>query len=100
SQERVHFAETPAMRRCLLALLAVLALPAPPVLGQADDAAYCSALAGLARRYLGQQGEGKNSPDLDTAVAIDQCQRGNTAAGIPVLERKLRNGGFTLPKRS
>jgi hypothetical protein len=33
------------------------------------------------------------------AWAISDCQRGDTAAGIPVLEQKLRDGGFTLPKR-
>jgi hypothetical protein len=31
--------------------------------------------------------------------AIDQCERGNTAEGIPVLEKKLRDARFTLPKR-
>jgi hypothetical protein len=31
---------------------------------------------------------------------MDQCDRGNTAAGIPVLEKKLRDARFTLPKRT
>ena len=44
-------------------------------------------------------GEGNATPDLETKAAIDDCDRGNTAAGIPVLERKLRSKGFTPPKR-
>jgi hypothetical protein len=39
-------------------------------------------------------------PDLNTTMAITDCQKGNTAAGIPVLEKKLRDARFTLPKRS
>ena len=33
-------------------------------------------------------------------VAIAQCQAGNTAAGIPVLEKTLANAGFTLPSHN
>ena len=39
---------------------------------------------------------GRTSRQLE---AIDDCNKGNTAAGIPVLEKKLRSNGFTLPKR-
>ena len=28
-----------------------------------------------------------------------RCDHGDTAAGIPILEKKLQNGGFTLPPR-
>jgi hypothetical protein len=35
----------------------------------------------------------------DGNIAISQCRSGNTAAGIPVLEKLLRNAGFDLPKR-
>jgi hypothetical protein len=31
---------------------------------------------------------------------MDQCEKGNHAQGIPPLEKKLRDGRFTLPKRS
>ncbi len=79
---------------------ALLASPSVPTAAQGNDAAYCAQLSDLARRYIGQQGMGRNSPDLDTAIAIDRCEKGDTAAGIPILERKLREGGFTLPKRS
>jgi hypothetical protein len=68
---------------------------APP----ADDMAYCAQLSALYRRYLGNTAEGKTFPDVAAATAMDKCERGNTAAGIPVLEKKLRDARFTLPKR-
>jgi hypothetical protein len=71
-----------------------------PTSAPADDMAYCAQLSALYRRYLGNTGEGKTFPDVAAATAIDQCERGNTAAGIPVLEKKLRDGRFTLPKRN
>jgi hypothetical protein len=71
-----------------------------PVFAQSNDAAYCTALGDLARRYLGGTADGRNVPDADTNLAISDCQKGNTAAGIPVLEKKLRAARFTLPKRS
>ena len=33
-------------------------------------------------------------------TAVAQCRAGNTAAGIPVLEQKLRNNGLELPARA
>jgi hypothetical protein len=55
----------------------------------------------LANRYIAAgTSEGRSVVDLDTRAAIDDCGKGNTAAGIPVLERKLRANGFSLPKRS
>ena len=65
---------------------------------QGDDRAYCAQLSDLYRRYLGNIGE-RVFPDVAAAVAMDDCARGDTAAGIPVLERKLRDARFTLPKR-
>lgn len=82
----------------LVALPLVLLLPLSAA-AQSDDSAYCAKLADLSLRYLGKQQLGANKPDAETVVAIDRCQKGDTASGIPVLERKLRNGGFTLPPR-
>ena len=62
--------------------------------------AYCAQLSALYRRYLGNTGDGRTFPDVAAATAMDQCDRGNTAAGIPVLEKKLRDARFTLPKRA
>ena len=77
-----------------LCLCLVLPLPA-----RADDRTYCAQLSDLYRRYLGNVGE-RVFPDVTASVAMDDCARGNTAAGIPVLEKKLRDARFTLPKRS
>jgi hypothetical protein len=66
----------------------------------AGDMAYCAELSALYRRYLGNTGEGKTFPDVTAATAMSECERGNTAAGIPPLEKKLRDARFTLPKRS
>jgi len=67
----------------LIPLFPVLAVATP---AWADDAAYCAALSEQAVRYL-------------ATCAIDNCDSGRTAAGIAVLERKLRNNGFSLPPR-
>ena len=87
------------MNRTALLLLAGTVLPSPAV-AQSDDAAYCAQLGALALRYTGSAGgQGGLRPDFTTTGAIDDCKKGNTAAGIPVLEKTLRNNGFTLPKR-
>ena len=81
-------------------VLPLLLLPLP-TFAQSDDTAYCAQLGTLARRYVvGGTDLGRGMPDLETAAAIDDCSKGNTAAGIKVLEKKLRDNGFTLPKRS
>ena len=71
-----------------------------PAAAQSDDAAYCAELGRLTLRYTGGAGaEGRLAADFATVRAIQDCNKGNFAAGIPVLERKLRSNGFTLPKR-
>lgn len=82
-----------------LLLLGLGLLLAAEARGQTDDMAYCAQLSDLYRRYLGNTGE-RVIPDVTAAVAMDQCARGDTAAGIPVLEKKLRDARFTLPKRN
>jgi hypothetical protein len=87
------------MTRMPLLLLAGAALASPAV-AQGDDAAYCAQLGALALRYTGSAGgQGGLRPNFATVGAIDDCKKGNTAAGIPVLEKTLRSNGFTLPKR-
>jgi hypothetical protein len=88
------------MTRRLARLLLACAIVSFPAAAQADDAAYCGELGRLALRYTGGAGgEGRLAPDLATLGAIQDCNKGNFAAGIPVLEKKLRSNGFTLPKR-
>ena len=87
------------MNRAVLLFLAAVLLPLPGA-AQRDDAAYCAELGALVRRYvISSTAEGRGVLDLASAAAIEDCAKGNTAAGIAVLERKLRNNGFTLPKR-
>ena len=88
------------LARSLIALGLGLSLTAELHAQAGDDMAYCAQLSALYRRYLGNTGEGRTFPDVAAATAISDCERGNTAAGIPVLEKKLRDARFTLPKRS
>lgn len=64
------------------------------------DMAYCADLSDLYRRYLGQSTARNKIPDVTASAAMNECEKGNTAAGIPVLEEKLINSRFTLPKRT
>ena len=87
------------MRRYLLLLVALLAFSAGPSVAQTADATYCARLTELVIKYIGKQINGQNRPDSESLVAMDRCDHGDTAAGIPILEKKLLNGGFTLPPR-
>lgn len=87
--------------RPLLLGLIVGLLPIATTSARADDAAYCAALGDLAWRYIAASAiDGASKPDLETKAAIEECDKGNTAAGIAVLEQKLRDNHITLPKRS
>ena len=77
----------------VIKLLCVGCLPPP---APRDDAAYCAALSALYRRYLGSVGEG-HFAEAAASVAMDECARGNTAGGIPVLEKKMLDGRVTTP---
>ena len=84
------------MKRILLPALAFGIAVLLAAAAQADDKAYCAQLSSLYRRYV------QNSPgrqfDAEAAVALEDCRKGNTGAAIPVLEKKLRESGFSLPK--
>lgn len=64
-----------------------------------SDLTYCENLYATWERYLAPRGESRSASGVDALAAVDQCRRGNTAAGIPVLEKKLRDGLFSLPRR-
>ena len=68
-------------------------------MAQTADVAYCARLAELVVKYIGKQINGQNRPDSESLVAIDRCDHGDTAAGIPILEKKLLDARFTLPPR-
>ena len=83
--------------KCILTLVAlILALPTATDAAQGDDKAYCAQLSAMYRRYV-QNGPGKRF-DVEASVALDDCSKGKTATAIPVLEKKLRESGFSLPE--
>jgi hypothetical protein len=63
---------------------------------QSNSAAYCATLSEIYRKTAPQH----RGPSATVPAAIAQCQTGNTADGIPVLEQALRNEGVTLPRRT
>lgn len=76
----------------------------PPGMTPAQGAAYCSTLAqtyaeyvGSVPGWLGGNFRGGEAADLDTRVAIAQCQDGNYAGGIPTLQQKLRDARVPVP---
>jgi hypothetical protein len=79
-------------------------MQAPTGMTMAQGAAYCSQLSKLYGEYVGSFGgafggnfSGGEGADLDARVAIANCQDGNYAAGIPVLQAKLRDNKVTVP---
>ena len=89
----------------VLAIVIGVALPiaASAQSGPPSDQAYCTALSQKYVRYVGYGAETsrryQRSAPLAGQVAVTQCQRGETAAAIPVLERELVNAGISLPGR-
>lgn len=66
-----------------------------------DDATYCKALAAKYDDLVANRGgaRGATQTGIETSVALDQCKDGNPA-GIPVLEKKLRDLKIELPPRT
>ena len=87
------------MIRKFLPLLACVFVPPAMVHAQGDDRADCLERSNLYLRYLAYPGLGHPYPDLSAIAAIGDCQAGNTEAGVPVLEKRLLDARFTLPKR-
>jgi hypothetical protein len=87
------------MKRAWIVAVAIL-LP-QGVAGQTGDQTYCNALSQKYQAYVGNltMGRSPSAGALDAQVAIEQCKTGNTAAAIPVLEKKLRDARIDLPPR-
>jgi hypothetical protein len=83
---------------CLLLVAEALCLVLP-LQARADDATYCTELSDIYRRYLGQSSARSPLPDATASAAMNECQKGNTAAGIAILEKKLLDARFSLPAR-
>ena len=68
---------------------------------QTSEAAYCKALTAKYEAFVvNMKGHSIQPGGVDGSVAVEQCKAGNTAEGIPVLERKLHDAKIDLPKRS
>jgi hypothetical protein len=66
------------------------------------DRNYCAALSEKYVRYVGRSEAGPHSnrkPDVVGGVALAKCAEGDTAAAIPILERKLTDARIELPRR-
>jgi hypothetical protein len=96
-----------AMPKALALSILVAAISLPPAaqaqqVASAADLRYCAQLSDLYIRYVGRSEAGPSAPvkpDVNGGVALAKCHAGDAAASIPILERKLRNAGFTLPPR-
>ncbi len=79
-------------------LVSPLLAPAPAFAQAMDDAAYCQALI---KKYFtfAPAHRREMAGTVDVNVAIEKCKAGNTAAGIPILESKLRDAKVDLPSR-
>jgi hypothetical protein len=60
-----------------------------------NDQAYCKAMSALYRRHIST-----SSAASDAGTAMAQCDAGNTAPAIPVLERLLNDARIPLPSRA
>ncbi|HTR87673.1 MAG TPA: hypothetical protein VMI56_24545 [Reyranella sp.] len=81
--------------------LLVMAIALLPLAAAAEtpDSVYCKALASEYQKYYVKTSGHMIQPGpIDGNIASDQCMAGNTA-GIPVLERYLRDAKVTLPPR-
>jgi hypothetical protein len=95
------------MPKALALSIVVAAISLPPAaqaqqVASAGDLRYCAQLSNLYIRYVGRSEAGPSAPvkpDVNGGVALAKCHAGDAAASIPILERKLRNAGFTLPPR-
>jgi len=76
-------------------LIIGLALALPLASASADDASYCAALGASYREYVGAV-----QANASAATAMSQCSAGNTAAGIPALEKVLTDNKVRLPVRN
>jgi hypothetical protein len=88
------------IKSATLATLFLLALPLATAQAQSADAAYCQALTDKYTTYVHDQDAHRPAPanaGVDTAIA--KCKAGDTAAGIPTLEKALTDAQVALPSR-
>jgi hypothetical protein len=91
---RKHLREGNEMTRTLTLLTvgAALVLPLAASAQTPADVAYCKKLGLMWYTYF------NTDPSTAVATALNNCSSAS-AASIPVLEKALKDEGFTLPKR-
>ena len=82
------------MRTLKVCLIVELAVALPLATADATDASYCAALGASYRAYISHA-----QADANAAVAMSLCSAGDTAAGIPALEKVLTDNKVRLPAR-
>ncbi len=75
-------------------LASVMAAFAAVPFAHADDKSYCHALADKYRAA-----RSSNQAEANVVAAIAACDKGDTAKGIPVLEKALKDRKVELPPR-
>jgi hypothetical protein len=91
-----------AQARSMLFVAAALVLPGSAFADSAADAVYCDKLVKLYRTYVNNPEDPRPTfsvPNVTDETAIAKCKAGDTAIGIPGLERVLLNNKLTLPRR-
>ena len=85
--------------KILLPVIAVaLAFPAVSF-AQSNDAAYCKALVDKYEQYLDMSSKrGQQPQSIDTRAGVEKCKMGDPA-GIPAIEKALKDAKFDLPPR-
>jgi hypothetical protein len=91
-----------SLKLCLIAGLALgLPLASAAAASRMSDAKYCDALISRYNAYASNLADWHRSSGLLNAsvvnAAIESCEAGDTAAGIPALENALRIVGIGLP---
>ena len=90
-------------RSLQLMAVGLLMLPFAAQAQTPADRDYCARLGAVYEHYLGKSYAGpyddyRRGP-LSAQVAVTQCQSGNVADAIAVLEDQLKRNGFSLPPR-
>ena len=89
------------MKPATIVLAAMVLMVGMPAIAQtpAEDLARCERYYAMYERYSNTGGEsrqGSVASALEARTAVEDCRRGNTQAGLAVLERRLRSLGYKL----
>ena len=89
------------MNTSLKGLLAVVVISLPSAaFAQSSDAKYCAALVAKYEQYLDMSSKkGQQPQGLDAKQAIEKCKAGDPA-GIPGIEKALKDAKYDLPPRT